>query len=148
MVAVDLGELPQTPLLLPPPSLLSADPCFRDCLPYPKPCAGSSPTLDARGYPHVECSGHGVCQRPAAACYVGDACVVVCACDGGFEGAGCGLSSVDMARARDLRSQAVAALVRASCSLLWTGLLHPWHSGHHPSFLARLSVCDRGERVL
>jgi hypothetical protein len=124
------------------PVPLCPEVCTRECLPYPKPCPGSSPTLSALGVPEVECSGNGVCSREEG-CLVGDTCAVVCICNDGYAGRDCGLSAADMEAAQALRTRLVDALV---CSPLLGLLRRPPASGG-AAWGAASSVCVLSQRL-
>ncbi len=106
-----LTSVPVPPQPKHKPMPLCPEACTRECLPYPKPCPGSSPTLSALGVPEVECSRNGVCSRDEG-CLAGDNCAVVCICNDGYAGQDCGLSAADMEAAQALRTRLVDALVR------------------------------------
>ena len=82
------------------------------CVPPLKPCPGSSTALGDDGLPVIECSGHGTCNRDAAApCRTGDTCVVSCVCASGYASSSCAITSDALQSAQALVTSFVAVLV-------------------------------------
>ena len=112
-----LRILPPPPPVRTPTQSIPPGVCSVECLPFIKPCPGSSSFFvpgDPLRTPAIECSGHGVCEREGD-CRVGDSCAAVCTCDTGYLGSACALTEADMQSARALRGQLVDALVRLVC---------------------------------